>query len=384
VPSSPASSPACLPPAPLLPTGGGGVEPRTFYRDAGSRPMRRAPPGRGDGAGYWDPRAEDFARADAYKKRRTIKGAVIRPRALARAVRKHGGIASVLRGRAWQRVRASMRLPYLTSSGAVLHQAWKAYFRQGLRPSKKRRRGAADSVSEPATVQKWALRSTPKDTTAKHAAAPKKKQKKKRSQANAKPKAKPKPRPKQVVTKSAKDRRNDDILDRFVRYGGLGVRQKKKKTAARPKAGTNNLFSTTISWDALEMDFFRPPATSAIQALEHLLPPRRVLVEQGALGAPRRCHNSEIERAIIEAQRKIHEGRAQHLVERAVRVVGAAAAETMSPHENREEEEDDDDDGMWHSIKSKLLRGAAFQDNATKQRVRAAAEAFRGSREYWV
>ena len=137
------------------------------------------------------------------------------------------------------------------------------------------------------------------------------------------------------------------------------------------------MYLSAISWDALEFNYFQPPAPGAIHSLEQLLPPRRVLEESGTLDAESslRRRDSEIERAIMDSQAEIEDCRARFLADHAVRLVDAAAAETLA-----DEERMDDDECVWHAIKRKLLRGAAFQDDAMKQQVRDAAEAFRASR----
>ena len=58
----------------------------------------------------------------------TIKGESIGKQALKKGVRACGGYRVVVKKRHWQHVRKAMNLPYSTSSGSVLHAAWKRYF----------------------------------------------------------------------------------------------------------------------------------------------------------------------------------------------------------------------------------------------------------------
>ena len=58
----------------------------------------------------------------------TIKGESIGKQALKKGVRFCGGYKCVVKKRHWQHVRKAMNLPYSTSSGSVLHAAWKRYF----------------------------------------------------------------------------------------------------------------------------------------------------------------------------------------------------------------------------------------------------------------
>ena len=109
----------------------------------------------------------------------------------------------------------------------------------------------------------------------------------------------------------------------------------------------------------------------SIEMLHRILPAvKEYDCECGPRGCSRGCQ-SEIERAICESKQEIRDNRERFLNERAIHVVHEAASETSCLGL---------DNGIWHAIKCKLLRGAAYQDESTKQQVRAAALEFRKSR----
>ena len=110
---------------------------------------------------YRNPGAADLARAVACARRRKIKGAVVHPKELLKAV-KHGGIAN---GSEQILVASALACaPYLLSGEMTLHRAWKDYFgntaRERAGGSKRRTQPAK---TEPVTVRKRTRRSPPQN-----------------------------------------------------------------------------------------------------------------------------------------------------------------------------------------------------------------------------
>ena len=77
------------------------------------------------------PTSEDVAAAELMVKNGNamhLKGEVIKPADMAKAVASLGGIKYVIQNRCWQKVRVILKLQWRSSSGNQLYRAWKLYF----------------------------------------------------------------------------------------------------------------------------------------------------------------------------------------------------------------------------------------------------------------
>jgi hypothetical protein len=93
------------------------------------------------------PTSKDIKNAEKITRRR-LKGALIEPFEMARAVASMGGINYVVQKRKWQAVREKLNLPQTSSSGNTLYRVWKLYFPKYSGQSKEMRNETSDSESE--------------------------------------------------------------------------------------------------------------------------------------------------------------------------------------------------------------------------------------------
>ena len=356
---------------------------------------------------YWDPCKNDVKAAERSRIRK-IKGRRIHPQALVAAVKRYGGILKVIRTRAWNKVRTRLSLPFLTpSSGSALHTIWKIYFNQGdrlqNRGSAPRRSVRQQNVLAKNTRDSHALSKTLGNSQRKDERKKKKKKKKKKKSrpvktrkrqladhstapctlrrncwAKANLTQKKRKREKSSKAKSEKERKTDLILDRYIACGkDLGKKEKRRRRDCPKKAHDN---SVLISWDLLEREYFRPPSAQDVDLMRQLIIPeieKQDLPSHAKGGKRRLCNRkklSEIEAELRKHEDAVCDKMSQYLIDKSLGLVQAAEDELNGESVSKL---DNDSEMFWHVIKSKLLRGAAYQNSAAKENLRAAVNAFR-------